>query len=399
MAAIAEHIKPLSRRQEPLFATALPTLWPRMLWPRARPAAMPFPLNQPGAHYFYLGRSGVYEIARRLGLRGQEVLFPAYFQGVELEALLAAGVRPRFFPVHERMQVDAAEVAALIGPETRAIYLIHYAGFPGPVAELSAVCRERGLLLIEDCALALLSRLGDQPLGSFGDAAVYCFYKMLPTLHGAAVVLRVREFSFWARSTLPRGAAPSLVSVASYAVKSLLLNLEARGNTLGRWLRRAALSWGDRVLSAAGATREPVGALQFDLAQIELAMSGCVDVVLRAQDFDGIITRRRRNYAQLAQRLRHLSPPVFTELPPGVCPLFYPFRIANKQAAQDRLRGRGVEAIDFWRWPHPALPVGTFPAVDDLRRTVLWLPCHQDLSPDTVDRVADAVCAVVEEAQ
>jgi len=89
----------------------------------------------------------------------------------------------------KKMRVDAAEVIAHITKETRAIYLIHYAGFPGPVEELRAVCRERGLLLIEDCAHALLSSLGDRPLGTFGDAAIYCLYKMLPTPHGAATIL------------------------------------------------------------------------------------------------------------------------------------------------------------------------------------------------------------------
>src|SRR5690606_23210046 len=98
--------------------------------------------------------------ARLWGLAGKEVLFPSYFHGVELDALLEAGARVRFYPVDRRMQVDPRQVVQRIGKETAAVYLIHYVGFPGPVEELAAICEERGVRLIEDCALALLSCLG-----------------------------------------------------------------------------------------------------------------------------------------------------------------------------------------------------------------------------------------------
>jgi dTDP-4-amino-4,6-dideoxygalactose transaminase len=394
MTAIAERIPNLEgvkTQDAPLFATAMPTLWPHMLLPRAKQKEMPYPFDQPNVRYFYLARNGVYELAHLLGLSGQEVLFPAYFQGVELEALLAAGVHLRFFPVHEKMQVNASEVEAMIGPQTRAIYMIHYAGFPGPVEELSEVCRKRNLFLIEDCALALLSRLGDKPLGSIGDAAVYCIYKMMAAPHGAAMVVR------GGAADLPKGESPSLISLASYVAKSVLLNLETRGSAVGRMLRRAAASWGDAALRAAHTAREPVATLQFDLSRVKLAMSDFTHTALNAQDFSGIVENRRRNYTYLLDRLHALSPPVFGALPKGVCPLFYPFQIREKQEAQRRLRARGVEALDFWHWSHPVLPEGLFPVVDELRQTVLWVPCHQDLTPAAISRVADAVQEVVEE--
>src|SRR5204863_288292 len=83
--------------------------------------------------------------------------------GVELDALLTAGVRPRFYPVHRDLEVDVDEVARLIGPTTAAVYIIHYAGFSAPVKALAALCRERGIRLIEDAALALLSQVDDHP--------------------------------------------------------------------------------------------------------------------------------------------------------------------------------------------------------------------------------------------
>jgi perosamine synthetase len=64
---------------------------------------------------------------------------------------------------------------------------------------------------------------------------------------------------------------------------------------------------------------------------------------------------------------------------------------SNKQTVRDRLRAQGVETADFWGLPHPGVPVVAFPEVDELRRTVVWLPCHQDLSLSTIDRIAEIV--------
>lgn len=395
MAAIAENITNLNHSQQPeppLFATARPTLWPHMLWPRAK-RVMPFPFNQPHTRYYYHARNGIYELGQLLGLTGQEVLFPAYFQGVELEAIMAAGVRLRFFPVHQKMRVDPAEVAAMIGPQTRAIYMTHYVGFPGPVKELQAVCRERGLLLIEDCGHALLSCLGDEPLGSTGDASIYCVYKSLAAPHGGAVLLRERAVD------LPQGETPSLVSLASYVATSVLLNLEMRGSVVGHKLRQAAMGWGKSALNAAHVKRDSVSTLHFDLSRVNLAMSNFVHSILNTQDYRSIINRRRDNYLHLLYRLRHLSAPLFDGLPEGVCPIYYPFLSRDSRETQRRLRARGVETITVWHEPHPVVPEGVFPEVDELRRTVLWIPCHQDLAHSAISRVADAVQAVAKEMQ
>src|SRR5260370_5676130 len=196
----------LPERRNELFATAYPVLSPSMVWPRRRHPELPFPFNHPSARYFYFARNAIYALARHWNLAGKEVLFPSYFHGVELEALLAAGVHVRFYPVRQGMRVNLDEVVSLIRDRTRVIYLIHYLGFPGPVRELSELCRHRNLLLIEDCALALLSRHEERLLGSWGDAAIYCLYKSLPVPNGGAIVLRRGGLSaFWKHSPPPWG--------------------------------------------------------------------------------------------------------------------------------------------------------------------------------------------------
>jgi perosamine synthetase len=369
--------------EESIFATAMPTLWPHMIVPAARPVTLPYPFSAPEVHYFYFARNGVYEIARHLELQGQEVLFPAYCHGVELEALLAAGARPKFYPVRAGMRVEVDEVAALIGPETKAIYLIHYVGFPGPVVELRRLCDERGLWLIEDCALALLSSLGERPLGSFGDASVFCLYKTVPAPNGGAVVW------YGVKTAKPSvGQPPSLASLVSQTAASLLLNFEMRSGVLGHQLRRTALALGKATLQTSRADRVATGTQHFDPAHVSLAISDFSLAVITTQDFAAVVERRRFNYLYLLAQLRELLPPLFTELSAGVCPLFYPLQVNNKPAVMARLRASGVETIDFWRTRHPAISPEAFPEVEQMRQHIIWLPCHQDLTPRAIERLA-----------
>ncbi|WP_344473130.1 DegT/DnrJ/EryC1/StrS family aminotransferase [Nonomuraea monospora] len=57
--------------------------------------------------------------------------------------------------------LDPDAVAALIGPRTRAIMVVHLFGAPAKVGELRRLADRHGLALIEDCAQAWLTELPD----------------------------------------------------------------------------------------------------------------------------------------------------------------------------------------------------------------------------------------------
>lgn len=373
-----------------VIATLFPTLWPSMLLGR-RPAtgAWPFPIDHPQARYPYLARYGIYRAAHALGLAGRDILFPAFFHCVELDALLAAGVRPRFYPVGENLSVDVEQIAARIGPSTAAVYLIHYAGFPGPVEALGALCREHGIALIEDCAHALASHVGDRPLGSFGDAAVFSLPKVVPVPNGGIVLIR----GGWPDSngTLRR---PSTAAVAGRTVSAVLQNLAMRRVAGSGALRRAAVRAGKAAFRTAGIDHMPTGTPEFHRSHVGFVMSPVAWRVLRSQDFPTVVERRRRHYLRLQERLGDLIPPMVGSPAAGVTPLFYPFQVDHRDALLKELKTRGVEIGEFWPDWHPVAPRQEFPQVDRIRRTALWLPCHQDLTMAAVDRLA----GILEEA-
>ncbi len=363
-----------------------PVLSPALLMVGSRGNALPFPLNAPGVQYTYLARNAIYWLAHYWNLRSQEILFPDFFNGAELEALLAAGAQIRFYPVHTGMRVDVQKVAARITPQTRAVFLIHYSGFPGPVEEVAALCKERGVRLIEDCALALLSRIGVRPLGSFGDAAVFCLHKPLPLPNGGALVLREGGNG---RVLAPR--EPSVATVAGHVVRQLMSHFELRGKSVSLRAARAMHSLGQAFTGAAGVKRVSVGTSSFDVGSADLGISRLSLRVLAALDYAEIVRRRRRNFQYLAEHLEGIVSPIFCELPPGVCPLSFPIQVQNRSAVIERLVQLGIEAVPLWARHHPILPEGSSPEVDEMRRTSLKLPCHQDLTSCDLDRVVECV--------
>lgn len=384
-----EQSGPLRRqeaRRSPYWASMLPLLQPAMLLPRIGRAQRVFPFDQPNVQYLHFARNAIYFLARHFGLTGQDVLVPAYFHGVEVEALMAAGAVPRFYPVHAGMRVDPQEVESLLRAETRAVCMIHYLGFPGPIIALRDMCRRRGVVLIEDCALALLSKLDDAPLGSFGDAAVFSLYKTLPTPDGGAVVLRTGQLEL-------DGTVPNPVGSAREAAMSIVRGFEISGNGVKKNVARTLRTVGRAVVPSREAVWVDVGTQRFRLSDTRLLMSRISRNIVASQDFDNVIAARRRNYLLLESMLRDLSPPVFADLPPGVCPSFYPFATARKRELWRELRLRGIEAVLFWLPGDLSPPSGQFPEVDTLRETVLELPCHQDLTVTVIERIAHTVRA------
>ena len=85
---------------------------------------------------------------------------------------------------------------------------------------------------------------------------------------------------------------------------------------------------------------------------------------------------------------------VFPTVPDGVCPLFFPVIVPDKHAAAELLRARGVDALEFWN--DSAEPGGheMGPDAQFLRRHVLELPIHQDLTLRHVDHIARQVHAL-----
>jgi selenocysteine lyase/cysteine desulfurase len=397
LAPLLPEAAPPDRRYIP----SLPGLDPALLLPTLEPMRPPlYPidhligqLDRPGAQLFHLARAGVFHaIDHWLDGQGGVVLMPSYHHGVEVEAVRATGAQIAFYRVDSRMRIDLDDLSTkMLMPRVKVVYVTHYAGFAQPVGEVKALCAQLGLPLFEDCALSLLSRdPSGVPLGSTGDASVFCLYKSLPVPHGGLLLAPNVPL---VRDPPP----PPLASTLHHAAGSILTHVELRSRDFGARLRSvaraAAHSTVDQVIDTV-----KTGTQHLADGDLELGASRLVTRLLPRFDLEMVVVRRRRNFRRLADALRGYVEIFGDPLPPGVCPLFLPVRVHNKHALLQRLHARGIEAIDFWSEHDRACDPDEFPEVMALRREVLELPCHQSLDDDAIDFVARAVKDVLAHA-
>jgi dTDP-4-amino-4,6-dideoxygalactose transaminase len=199
---------------------------------------------------------------------------------------------------------------------------------------------------------------------------------------GALIVNRPRPW------TAPVPEAPPIASTFNHVAAALLSNLEMRGGTAGRQVRSAIRRVGHGTVRAAKIERVATGTQHFNRAHVLMGMSAVTRRIGLAQDTERIVATRRANYELLRDELGDAAPPLLAELPRGACPLFYPIVVRDKAVVLEALRGRGIDAIDFWDSFHPSCDAAEFPEVDELRRSIVEIPCHQDLGEDVLTEVA-----------
>lgn len=350
----------------------------------------PYPLSAPTTHYSYVARSAIYHLFRSLVRRGEEVvLVPSYHHGNEIRAIRAAGARMRFYPVGRDLAPDMDALERL-ADGAQVLFLIHYVGFPQDVERISEWCHKRGIVLVEDCALAFLSRRGTRSLGTFGDYSIFCLYKSLPVPNGGVLAVNGRPLE-GLRALASRACGTA--SVAGRTLELLLESVRSRHPRFGAGLAATKRGVG-RAMDVARWRRVPVGDSGFDVARTEIAMSNLCRRLLPRFDYDQIWRRRRENFLYLSRRLDGRANPLRTDLEEGACPLFFPILVRDKARAAQALWQRGIGAVELWNEGDPECPPGRFGETDFLRRHVLELPLHQSLSRAHLDYVADEVAGL-----
>src|SRR5690606_398128 len=107
-----------------------------------------------------------------------EVIVPAQTFVADINAVMLTGARPVMADCtsYTDWNVDPADIEAKITPRTKAVMIVHYAGFACDMDAITALCRRRGLRLIEDCAHAPGAKYKGRSLGTFGDVGCWSFF-------------------------------------------------------------------------------------------------------------------------------------------------------------------------------------------------------------------------------
>ncbi|MDB6047255.1 MAG: UDP-4-amino-4-deoxy-L-arabinose--oxoglutarate aminotransferase, partial [Pseudomonas sp.] len=124
---------------------------------------------------------------------GDEVITTSMTAEPTNTTILQVGAKPVFADVDATTgNLFPASVEALITTNTKAICVVHYAGYPASLKELRNIADRYSLSLIEDCAHALGAEYDDQPIGSIGDYAIFSFQaiKHMTTVDGGMLVIK-----------------------------------------------------------------------------------------------------------------------------------------------------------------------------------------------------------------
>jgi dTDP-3-amino-3,4,6-trideoxy-alpha-D-glucose transaminase len=108
---------------------------------------------------------------------GDEVIVPTNSFIATAEAVSAVGAKPVLVDVEEETSVlSAATVEPAITAATKCVIPVHLYGRPVDMDPLLALCRARGIRVIEDACQAHGARYRGRPVGSLADAGCFSFY-------------------------------------------------------------------------------------------------------------------------------------------------------------------------------------------------------------------------------
>lgn len=123
---------------------------------------------------------------------GDEVICPSLTFVASVNSIRYVGATPVFCDVKsaEHINIDAEKIKKLITPKTKAVMVVHMAGFPCEMDGITALAREHNLKIIEDACHGPLSEYKGKKLGTIGDIGCFSFFsnKNISTGEGGMIV-------------------------------------------------------------------------------------------------------------------------------------------------------------------------------------------------------------------
>lgn len=375
---------------------------PVLGWPTfggMRNAASPCMLDLPQRYYTTSGRASILLALEALGIgRADRVLVPTYHCPSMIAPLVALGAVPYFYPIGTLGQplqpwLDAADLSGV-----KALLVAHLFGLPQPMALHRRWCDEHGLALVEDCAHALFGYSDDQPVGSWGDAAIGSLTKFLPVSEGGCIVLNRPEL------TMPKldpvgitvGAKAALDMIEVGAIHGKLAGLGGFATGLMKGLR-AMRRHPPSVITAPTSADSPGSDSDFRIdarlshRHVATPCRWATDLVPRER----IARLRRHHFAEYAKALAgrpHLRP-LLPDMSPDAAPYAFPLWVDEPEPGYAELRRLRVPVSRWDRlWPGVQRIEGDEGVV--WSRHVLQLACHQDMTDDDRRNVVETIARV-----
>lgn len=308
---------------------------------------------------------------------GDEVIVPSLTFVATANAACYTGAAVRFADVlgPDDLTISPASIAAQITPRTKAIIVMHYAGYPCAMPEIMALARQHGLAVIEDAAHAPGAYLKGRALGTWGDVGCFSFFsnKNLAVGEGGMVVTRRLELA--ERLRLLRSHGMTTLTLDRHLGRAYSYDVLALGYNYRLDELRAALGLVQLEKLAANNARRRALTRQYWQALSALVPLG-LDLPFRSAFEQGD--------AGLHQQSTYHIFPIL--LPEGV----------NRYAFIDRMRAAGIQTsihyppIHHFSHYQAAYPRVVLPITEALAAREVTLPLYPGLTSDQIDLVVAA---------
>lgn len=124
---------------------------------------------------FASGRMAFYVLLKVLGIgKGDEVIINGATCSVMVNAIFRIKATPIYSDIDPNtLGSSLKEIEKCISSRTKIVVAQHSFGIPCDIQKIKELCAYKNIFLLEDSALALGSTINNQPVGSFGDAALF----------------------------------------------------------------------------------------------------------------------------------------------------------------------------------------------------------------------------------
>lgn len=134
---------------------------------------------------------------------GDEVICPSLTFAASANCIRYAGATPVFCDIvgADHINIDPNEIEKKITDKTKAILVVHMAGFPCKMDDIMAIAKKHNLKVIEDACHGPLSEYKGKKLGTIGDCAAFSFFsnKNISTGEGGMFISNNKEMADKAR--------------------------------------------------------------------------------------------------------------------------------------------------------------------------------------------------------
>ena len=287
---------------------------------------------------------------------GDEVIVPDITFIATANAVVLAGAKPVLVDVDPKtLNISPSNLEQAITSSTKAVMPVHVSGRPADMTSILSIAEKHGLIVIEDAAEALLSKLNNKCLGTFGQAGTISFSpnKTITTGQGGVVLLNDDTLVVRLRELKDQG----------------------------------------RPLRGTGGedTHERIG-YNFKLTNLQAAIG-----IAQLSDLPARIVRMKQNYVQYLERLKEIKgltlPPFNVEA--GEVPQWVDVLTPRRDELIEFLEAREIFCKKFWFPMHThspyRLPDENFPNSTRLAGQAFWLPSCFSMADSDVDLVCNHI--------